>query len=83
MEYQDNILKTHYIKIDGYNVIDSGSIVIEGIQHRMNNGWVYCDTSLQSRSFNTTLKNGICPKCFPEKTNYKDKIMKYKQLTLF
>ena len=86
MNYSDNILKTSYIKKNGYDVIDSGSVVIETIEHRVNNGWVYCDLSLQNRSFNTTLKKGICSKCFPDKLSFQKKDVKIKsveQLKLF
>ena len=82
MEYSDLIQKPVYIKKDGFNVIESGSVVIEGIEHRINHGWVYCNLSLQNKSFNTTSKKGVCEKCFP---GYKvpEKQMKCYQQKLF
>ena len=85
MEYSDNILKTTYLLKDGYKVIDSGSVVIEGIEHVVFNGFVKCNSSLNSISFNTTLKNEVCEKCFPDKLSFQrpTKLMKVEQLKLF
>lgn len=66
MEYKDLIKAPKYIQKDGYMVIDSGSVVIEGTEHRINNGWVYCDLGLQNRAFNTTEKENVCLKCYPD-----------------
>jgi hypothetical protein len=79
MIYSDIIIKPQYIKKDGRDVIDSGSIVIEGVEHRLNHGWVYCDLSLNQKSWGTTPKTAICPKCFPD---YK-RVMKCYQQKLF
>jgi hypothetical protein len=83
MTYSDLIIKPQYIKKDGSNVIDIGSVVIEGIEHRVNRGWVYCNLNLNQRSWGTTPKIGVCPKCFPDYKAGKMKIMKVEQLKLF
>jgi hypothetical protein len=82
MTYTDLIQESIYVKKDGYNVINSGSVVIEGIEHRINNGWVYCDLSLQNKAFDITPKKDVCPKCFPDYKKVRAKISPI-QLKLF
>lgn len=79
MIYSDLIIKPQYIKEHGRDVIYKGSVVIEGIEHLVNNRWVYCHLGLNHKSWGTTPKTGVCPKCFPD---YK-KVMKCFQQKLF
>ncbi len=81
MTYLDNIQKPIYRIEEERRIIHFGSVVIEGIEHRVEKGWVWCNLSLQGKSFNTTPKKGICQKCFPG-VIFKKKIENI-QLTLF
>jgi hypothetical protein len=52
----------------GYNVWVEGPVIIESVQHYVLNGYVLCNASLNGRSWNTTEQKGICPACYPVKT---------------
>lgn len=50
---------------DSNNVILSGSVIIEGIEHLVQSKLVKCSSGLNHRSWNTTEKVSRCEKCFP------------------
>lgn len=81
MQYTNLICKPEYVNQNGSNVFRNGSTVIEGIEHMVKNGYVFCNASLNHKSWGTTEHIGICEKCFPEK--FTKKVMECKQLTLF
>jgi hypothetical protein len=68
-------VNTIYENKDGYNVATSGTVVIESVLHRIKNGYVVCDNSLNHKSWNTTTPERYCSECF--KDNY------FKQQKLF
>lgn len=54
MEYTDN--KTRVCKY--------GSVIIDTVEHLVVDKFIKCDSSLNSRSWNTTQHKTICIKCF-------------------
>ena len=61
---------------DENRVCVEGSVIIDSVQHYVMNKFVSCDSSLNQRSWNTTIKKSICPIC----KKYLNPI--YKQLTM-
>lgn len=51
----------------GLRVIDSGPVIINGVKHRVKNGFVVCHSGLNSMAWNTTKQSSVCDKCFQEK----------------
>ncbi|MDC7224220.1 MAG: hypothetical protein PQJ60_10800 [Spirochaetales bacterium] len=47
------------------NCWESGSVVIDGILHRVKDRFVVCDPMLNRRAWNITEREDVCPKCFP------------------
>ncbi len=52
-----------YERKNGYDVAKEGTVIIEGIQHYVRNSHVACNPALNSRSWNTTEKQSVCPIC--------------------
>lgn len=48
---------------NGYSVAKEGTVIINTVQHYVKNGYVACDSGLNSRSWNTTEKQSVCPIC--------------------
>lgn len=46
------------------NVIISGEVVIENVTHLVDNKFIKCNSSLNSKSWNTTQSDSRCPECF-------------------
>jgi hypothetical protein len=60
-----------YTVTDENRVILSGNIIIEGITHKVENKYVKCNVSLNSKSWNTTESQSICENCFNKNKMYK------------
>lgn len=52
-----------YKVVDGRNVIESGFVVVEGVEHYVKGGFVACDPGLNRRAWNTTEKAATCDYC--------------------
>jgi hypothetical protein len=48
---------------NGQQVAEEGSVVIDGVYHYVKAGYVYCNPSLNERSWNTTEPESICQEC--------------------
>jgi len=53
-----------YKKVDGRDICNNGEIIINHIRHKVVNGFVKCDPSLNRLSWNTTNEEIICSKCY-------------------
>ena len=75
------LLKRDYF--DGNLHVDT-TVVIEGTLHKVISKYVYCNRSLNGRSWDTTQQRNICEKCFDidEQSEIKKSIFG-NQLTLF
>ena len=51
---------------DGREVWFDGHVIIDGVEHRIANGFVICDSSLNNRAWFVTEKKSVCQKCFPQ-----------------
>jgi len=58
---------------DGMRVSDEGDIVINNTMHHIYNGYVVCDPSLNSKSWNTTKELNKCDKCLKYKKEQRNK----------
>jgi hypothetical protein len=52
-----------YKVVNGRNVIESGFVVVEGVEHYVKGGFVACDSRLNRRAWNTTAKVTTCNYC--------------------
>ena len=52
-----------YIEKDGYNICNEGTVIINHEKHYVKGGLVYCDSSLNKRSWNTTEERAVCEIC--------------------
>ena len=50
---------------EGRDVWVSGPVVIQGILHRVEGGWVACNSHLNSMAWNVTEEASVCPSCYP------------------
>ena len=57
-------LRMTYKSVNGYNVCHDGEVSINHIRHRISNGFVKCDSSLNRFAWNTTEETHVCPKCY-------------------
>lgn len=55
---------------DGRKVIKSGWVVIEGVNHYVNNFYVVCNNALNQKAWNITEKEKDCQECL-KKTEFK------------
>lgn len=71
--------------VDGCNVWLEGHVVIEGVGHYVRNGYVSCNSSLNSRAWGVTEMKSRCAKCFntEEPAQAPMPEPEYKQLELF
>jgi len=53
-----------YKNVDGRDVCNNGEVIIDHIRHKVLNGFVKCDNSLNRSSWNTTKETILCPKCY-------------------
>jgi len=51
--------------VDGRQVWVRGEVIIGQIRHRVEAGYVACDSSLNRMAWNVTPEAGRCPACFP------------------
>lgn len=49
---------------DHRNVIQSGSVIIEGVEHLVQDRFIKCNAALNHRAWNTTKKKETCLECF-------------------
>ena len=49
---------------DENNCIQSGSVIIAGVEHLVQNRFIKCDAGLNARAWNTTKKKETCLECF-------------------
>lgn len=49
---------------DHRNIIQSGSVIIEEVEHLVEDRFVKCDAGLNARAWNTTKKKETCLECF-------------------
>lgn len=54
--------------MDENNCIIHAEVIIEGVRHKIEDKFVKCDKSLNSRSWDTTKQMQLCEKCFPIKS---------------
>lgn len=52
-----------YIIKDGLRVCHRGFVIIEGVEHYVNEGYVFCNPSLNQRAWGITQKEGECEIC--------------------
>lgn len=67
-----NSLKMQYRQVEGRNVCNNGEVIIDGIRHVVRNGYVKCDSSLNSQAWNVTKQISVCPLCYPIQGNLFD-----------
>lgn len=46
------------------NVCKFGEVIIDHVRHKVVNGWVKCNDSLNRSAWNTTEETSYCLKCF-------------------
>lgn len=51
--------------VEGIKVYVSGSVVIDHVIHKVESGFIKCDSSLNSRAWNTTNEKMKCARCYP------------------
>lgn len=59
------MLKMTYKIENGMKVCQNREVVISHVRHRVVNGFVKCDKSLNRDSWNVTNETRFCPKCYP------------------
>ena len=59
-------MKNVFVQRNGYSVYQSGSAVIENTLHRIQDGYIFCSSALNGRSWNTTTESNQCNICFPK-----------------
>ena len=75
------LLKRDYF--DGNLHVDT-TVIIDGTLHKVTSKYVYCNRSLNGRSWNTTQQQDICDKCFDNIEQHEIKTSIFgNQLTLF
>lgn len=53
-----------YEQKNGYNVIVSGSVIIDNVKHRVKAGFVSCNAGLNHKAWDITKEKDVCLKCF-------------------
>ncbi len=53
----------HYKIKEGMKVAEQGTVIIEGVEHYVTNGYVACNNSLNGSAWNVTEKEKECRKC--------------------
>jgi hypothetical protein len=48
----------------GFDVIEEGPVIIEGVDHYVVNGFVSCNPSLNHKAWGVTPMLGRCPECY-------------------
>lgn len=55
-----------YKIVNGRNVCQDGEVIIDHVRHKVSNGFVKCDNSLNGSAWNTTKETNVCPKCYKD-----------------
>jgi len=61
-----------YTMENGARVATEGPICIEGVRHRVRECYVFCDSGLNNKSWNTTEERSICRICYPDEDGQLD-----------
>ncbi len=57
-------LKMQYRVEDGLKVCKNGEVIIDGVRHLVQDGFVKCSRVMNCRAWNVTREKELCPVCY-------------------
>lgn len=61
----------------------NGSTIIDGTLHKIKDNYIFCNRSLNNKSWSTTIQENVCEICFNIEQQSHYNLNNYVQLTLF